>query len=47
MQEKLRELKYGADAIISLICPVSVCLIIVVATIKSVNFFTTHDTQLP
>jgi len=46
-EEKLRELKYGADAILSLIMPVSVTLIIVISTIKSVAFFTTHDTQLP
>eukprot|EP00039_Didymoeca_costata_P000055 m.43963 g.43963 ORF g.43963 m.43963 type:complete len:425 (-) comp10027_c0_seq1:1941-3215(-) len=46
-EEKLRELKYGAESILSLVCPVSLCMIVVVATIQSVAFFSQHDTTLP
>lgn len=45
-KERQRELKYGAEAILSLVLPVSLCMIVVIATIRSVSFFTQHDTQL-
>lgn len=45
-QEKQKELKYGAESVISLVMPVSLCMIVTIATIMSVPFFTTHDTQL-
>jgi len=44
--EKQKELKYGAESVISLVMPVSLCMIVTIATIQSVPFFTTHDTQL-
>lgn len=45
-QEELElELKYGAEQVLMLIAPVSVCMIVVIATIRSVAFFSTNNTQ--
>eukprot|EP00043_Microstomoeca_roanoka_P027220 m.13802 g.13802 ORF g.13802 m.13802 type:complete len:472 (-) comp7426_c0_seq1:99-1514(-) len=39
------ELKYGAESVLALIKPVSVCMVVVIATIRSVSYFSTNDTQ--
>ena len=39
------DLKYGADQVTALIIPVSICMIVVVATIRSVAYFSTNNTQ--
>eukprot|EP01147_Barroeca_monosierra_P006696 gene6696-9452_t len=44
-QERELELKYGAESVLALIKPVSVCMIVVIATIRSVSYFSTNDTQ--
>ncbi|EGD78744.1 presenilin-2 CTF subunit [Salpingoeca rosetta] len=43
--EQELELKYGAESVLALIKPVSVCMIVVIATIRSVAYFSTNDTQ--
>lgn len=45
-RERQKELKYGAESVISLVLPVSVCMMVVIFTVRSVSFYTTHDTQL-
>ena len=39
------DLKYGSDHVLALILPVSFCMMIVVATLKSVAFYSTTDAQ--
>jgi presenilin 1 len=44
--EMIAELKYGAESVLSLVKPVSFTMIVVIATIRSVAYFSTHNTQM-
>lgn len=39
------DLKYGAQSVVSLIGPVSICMLVVVLTIRSVSYFAENPEQ--